>query len=113
VLELGQVVAVEFFERHRTARNAAQDPFDLGAVMGDDRSIAVEGEAHDPAAETGGAGDLVEHLVWNRIRPGVPVLPAPERARCADGVDDHRDRKSTRLNSSHVKSSYAVFCANI
>src|SRR6266511_754112 len=22
---------------------------------------------------------------------------------------DHRDRKSTRLNSSHVKSSYAVF----
>src|SRR5690606_42156495 len=22
----------------------------------------------------------------------------------------HRDRKSTRLNSSHVKSSYAVFC---
>src|SRR5690606_41657260 len=23
-----------------------------------------------------------------------------------------RDRKSTRLNSSHVKSSYAVFCLN-
>src|SRR5690606_37585465 len=23
---------------------------------------------------------------------------------------DHQDRKSTRLNSSHVKSSYAVFC---
>src|SRR5690606_41335264 len=22
----------------------------------------------------------------------------------------HRDRKSTRLNSSHVKTSYAVFC---
>src|SRR5690606_40086012 len=27
----------------------------------------------------------------------------------ADGVDG-LDRKSTRLNSSHVKSSYAVFC---
>src|SRR5690606_41424482 len=26
-----------------------------------------------------------------------------------DGLQD-RDRKSTRLNSSHVKSSYAVFC---
>src|SRR5207302_9547626 len=25
-------------------------------------------------------------------------------------VDDLRDRKSTRLNSSHVKISYAVFC---
>src|SRR5436309_12470408 len=23
---------------------------------------------------------------------------------------DHEDRKSTRLNSSHVKNSYAVFC---
>src|SRR5690606_35543053 len=25
---------------------------------------------------------------------------------------DHPDRKSTRLNSSHVKTSYAVFCLN-
>src|SRR5690606_40111657 len=24
--------------------------------------------------------------------------------------DRHQDRKSTRLNSSHVKNSYAVFC---
>src|SRR5690606_40637999 len=30
-------------------------------------------------------------------------LPLPERHL-------HRDRKSTRLNSSHVKISYAVFC---
>src|SRR5690606_40650235 len=26
------------------------------------------------------------------------------------GVGSHIDRKSTRLNSSHVKNSYAVFC---
>src|SRR5436305_7904057 len=25
-------------------------------------------------------------------------------------VDRHQDRKSTRLNSSHVRISYAVFC---
>src|SRR2546430_9999021 len=25
-------------------------------------------------------------------------------------LDDHRDRKSTRLNSSHSQISYAVFC---
>src|SRR5690606_41286742 len=25
-------------------------------------------------------------------------------------IDDNSDRKSTRLNSSHVKISYAVFC---
>src|SRR3989442_7709057 len=38
------------------------------------------------------------------------VLP-PTRA--ADGFQrlrDNRDRKSTRLNSSHVRISYAVFC---
>src|SRR5690606_42135956 len=28
----------------------------------------------------------------------------------ADGQRAQRDRKSTRLNSSHVKNSYAVFC---
>src|SRR5690606_42090725 len=27
-----------------------------------------------------------------------------------DAVSQHADRKSTRLNSSHVKISYAVFC---
>src|SRR5690606_41981690 len=46
-----------------------------------------------------------------------PVLPARQ---CADdpaggrtsvaGAGSRRDRKSTRLNSSHVKISYAVFC---
>src|SRR5690606_41662738 len=30
-------------------------------------------------------------------------------SRACAGIDD-RDRKSTRLNSSHVKISYAVFC---
>src|SRR3712207_8701037 len=28
----------------------------------------------------------------------------------ADGRDERRDRKSTRLNSSHANISYAVFC---
>src|SRR5690554_7311195 len=27
-----------------------------------------------------------------------------------NGIDGLRDRKSTRLNSSHVRISYAVFC---
>src|SRR5690606_40173071 len=34
--------------------------------------------------------------------------PWQSAARAATGVG--RDRKSTRLNSSHVKISYAVFC---
>src|SRR5690606_39684278 len=32
------------------------------------------------------------------------------RGRCHRHAGEHRDRKSTRLNSSHVKISYAVFC---
>src|ERR1035438_10812613 len=40
------------------------------------------------------------------------VLPSPESSRALDppGVSDNdRDRKSTRLNSSHLGISYAVF----
>src|SRR5690606_41136151 len=39
-------------------------------------------------------------------RPAAPSGEAAQRLRQRRG----RDRKSTRLNSSHVKSSYAVFC---
>src|SRR5256885_10159095 len=43
---------------------------------------------------------LVEHLD-----------PAAARIRAHDGQRPaHRDRKSTRLNSSHLVISYAVFC---
>src|SRR5690606_37967908 len=48
----------------------------------------------------------------------IPVQPASEdiwdkkyRLKAKDGtILDETDRKSTRLNSSHVKISYAVFC---
>src|SRR5690554_7759346 len=60
---------------------------------------------------------------WAGLLPGKPVLPPPPQelagmdlrveytsilaqAQKALGVD----RKSTRLNSSHVRISYAVFC---
>src|SRR5438067_6335255 len=33
-----------------------------------------------------------------------------DRLRSAVQANDHQDRKSTRLNSSHVSISYAVFC---
>src|SRR5437870_6283141 len=40
--------------------------------------------------------------------PGTMVLPPHHAARRRDRPA--RDRKSTRLNSSHVAISYAVFC---
>src|SRR5690606_41477245 len=51
-----------------------------------------------PAGVPGLASDMQEEL---RARTELVRL-------CADL--GRRDRKSTRLNSSHVKSSYAVFC---
>src|SRR5690606_40205335 len=50
----------------------------------------------------------------SRRRRGAPQLsagagPRPPRG---DGCGTGGDRKSTRLNSSHVKISYAVFCLN-
>src|SRR5690625_7491807 len=53
-----------------------------------------------------------------RHRRQQPALPAPGIGEEAEGCSgivlqhqvENRDRKSTRLNSSHVAISYAVFC---
>src|SRR5438105_10255078 len=55
------------------------------------------------AGQTGGSGTgapMIGH------RSGALAETGPQRAR----PDDRRDRKSTRLNSSHEWISYAVFC---
>src|SRR5207253_4475613 len=39
-----------------------------------------------------------------------PQLPAPSPAELRGFLKSRVDRKSTRLNSSHVAISYAVFC---
>src|SRR5207302_3977226 len=64
----------------------------------------------------------VRLLAWGH---GIPPVPdhggrsevgfarrervVPDLGRAAE-IGHHTDRKSTRLNSSHVKTSYAVFC---
>src|SRR5690606_40914580 len=50
-------------------------------------------------------------LVRQFAEPGLHVVPHVRRARGrGNDAGDRGDRKSTRLNSSHVKISYAVFC---
>src|SRR5205085_12381306 len=44
------------------------------------------------------------------LRAAPPVRVQPERGRGRRRVQEHGDRKSTRLNSSHSQISYAVFC---
>src|SRR6266498_2307706 len=46
------------------------------------------------------------HL-WLDLAPNVPLMPDEQ---CDGRKVRGRDRKSTRLNSSHVRISYAVFC---
>src|SRR6266498_1217514 len=82
---------------------------------------------------TGGAGFIGSHFVKRMLSAGEDVVVldkftyAGNEANLPDGVDCRRgdiamrddvdqighvdaDRKSTRLNSSHVRISYAVFC---
>src|SRR5579871_6934060 len=53
---------------------------------------------------------LFPYTTLFRSRRGRPAGLAAEAEHVAAAADVAEDRKSTRLNSSHVESSYAVFC---
>src|SRR5690242_21620191 len=55
----------------------------------------------------GGAGDVPAspHLHLERLEVGAQIIHPGFR-----GLGRRSDRKSTRLNSSHMSISYAVFC---
>src|SRR5690349_23851448 len=55
-----------------------------------------------------GIGTLSEARRWVRLADS--ALRRGEWAAFGRAFDALRDRKSTRLNSSHVEISYAVFC---
>src|SRR5438874_4966711 len=61
---------------------------------------------HDalPISDAVGPRIVFEDLPRSETAIGISSVVDPDRA--ADGLD----RKSTRLNSSHVEISYAVFC---
>src|SRR5207302_9238301 len=54
------------------------------------------------------------HDVHRRQESRLPKQVGPRvfylHLQCAELIVQRQDRKSTRLNSSHVKISYAVFC---
>src|SRR5690625_7095144 len=76
-----------------------------------------------PEDQSAAVGDVPPALL-RRVRAWPsPRTPRPQRlpprptwtvARCAGpgGAGRNTDRKSTRLNSSHVASSYAVLCGS-
>src|SRR5690242_21424715 len=54
--------------------------------------------------------DTVRGLIRGEILPLLERLHPAARANILRALDRRRDRKSTRLNSSHMSISYAVFC---
>src|SRR5690606_41776858 len=82
------------------------------------RSKVVVVEPSTPEVDTPGAdAAVVEEAVDLAPTPTPPpaeirasATPAPLRDSSTGRRSEVRDRKSTRLNSSHVKTSYAVFC---
>src|SRR5690606_40858267 len=61
------------------------------------------------------SGDILRKLVTHHDPLGKPVAAQYGPRLCNQlftADSGSRDRKSTRLNSSHVKISYAVFCSN-
>src|SRR5690606_41483965 len=75
----------------------------LAAAQGDQPDVAVEEELGQ------GVEQQIEPLLRGEARDQADHRSA-RRRRAADLVEQRLDRKSTRLNSSHVKISYAVFC---
>src|SRR6266496_4361359 len=87
-------------------------------VPGDGRHLLHPGDGDErppaPGPLVPDAGGYVRGDVPLRPSPGPggpPRLPAPlPRDQPSRLADPRPDRKSTRLNSSHVEISYAVFC---
>src|SRR5205814_6219427 len=68
----------------------------------------LEEAAADGDAD-GALGDELVEVVRHVVGAG-KLDVGPDGDLLAQPVEDHQDRKSTRLNSSHLGISYAVFC---
>src|SRR5690625_5811650 len=96
VAKLGQSPALD-----RLAIADDRDPITQGLDLGED----VAGQEHRPAALTLCLDAVVEDGFHQRVEPGGGLVEQKQLH-----IGGERDRKSTRLNSSHVATSYAVFC---
>src|SRR5207302_9449022 len=76
-------------------------PWDLRRICAPGFALPARGYAASPCGS--GIGDIARH------RSEEPGGAAASTIECMPALPGS-DRKSTRLNSSHVKISYAVFC---
>src|SRR5207302_6036644 len=90
----GDVPYRAFFKNAGGLRPGAEVRYAGGPPVG--RIQEVRSDAHD----------TTRMEIIFRVKPDVPV----KTDSTATITSNSQDRKSTRLNSSHVKISYAVFC---
>src|SRR5690606_42056447 len=91
------------------ARAAPRDLHSFPTRRSSDLGLAVRDVAAGDGLADAGAADGPGRAARGRNDAGQRA--DPRAAGTAPGLDrTQRDRKSTRLNSSHVKTSYAVFC---
>src|SRR5690606_40887575 len=82
----------------------------VGDQARDDQAGGAVAADEDRARRVGIGGDGADALVTPQCGGDLTCRATRALARDALGIADGEDQKSTRLNSSHVKISYAVFC---
>src|SRR5690606_40274146 len=92
------------------ARVPSMEGLELSSIVSTQEPYVV-GDENAPfrvaALDLGIKRSILANLVKRGCR--VKVFPAKTPFSEMEAWEPHGDRKSTRLNSSHVKSSYAVF----
>src|SRR5207249_6120551 len=96
-------------DRHSFPTRRSSDLCDqeLGAQVAERLGAVLARRTHDEHAALDGHGEEPRRLV--EPRNGGHVDEARAMQRGAELLQAEEDRKSTRLNSSHVSISYAVF----
>src|SRR5690606_41915337 len=83
---------------------------EIGVAANDQRRLAAEFEMHFFQGRSALRHDQRTHLVGASEADHIDAFVSGQQLAGSDiaGDDIEQDRKSTRLNSSHVKISYAV-----
>src|SRR5699024_10377758 len=79
-------------------------------LHGADNSSDWSGSPHLPERMQSHFPHLHQGLGHIQIPPSLDLCPCLQGGRQSQSEQYNLDRKSTRLNSSHVSISYAVFC---
>src|SRR5690606_3671138 len=104
-----QIPPEDAFAWTKSWQDAPNEPGLLRIAFEKGVPVAVDGEALSPAAlieKVGAVAGLHGVGRIDMVEDRVVGIKSRELYECPAAVD----RKSTRLNSSHVKISYAVFC---